>query len=51
VDVAPQTADTIEIFAAVYIKQGATVGPFDQKRLVFGHLCERMPHVFPIPLP
>ena len=49
VEVAPQAAGGVEIFAAVDIDQRAAVGALDDQRLVLGHLREGVPDDFAIP--
>ena len=45
VDVAPQAADAVDVPVSLDIDQHAALGPFDHKRLVFGHLGEGVPDV------
>ena len=49
VNVAPETADSIDILAAFGVDQYATFRAFDQPRLELGHLRKGMPDVSQIP--
>jgi len=49
VQIAPHTAEAIEILAAVDINQRATVGALDHQRLIFSHLRESVPNDFTVP--
>ena len=48
--VAPHAGRAVKVLAAVNIDQSTTFGPGNHQRLVFGHLCKRMPHMLPVPL-
>ena len=47
--VAPETAHTVEILAAVDVDQRAALSPFEKQRLVLGHLSEGVPDDLAIP--
>ncbi len=48
-DIAPQAAHAIEIFAPLDVDERRALGSLDDQRLVFGHLGEGMPHDLAIP--
>ena len=41
--VAPQAADTVDIFAAIDVEKFAGLSPLNDERLVLGHLDKGMP--------
>jgi hypothetical protein len=49
VDIAPQAADAIDVLVALDVGEQAAFGPFDDKRLVLGHLREGVPDVGAVP--
>ena len=50
VDVAPQAADAVDVLVAVDVGEHAALGPFDDERLVLGHLREGVPDVGAVPI-
>ena len=49
VHVAPQAAYAVEQRAAIAGEKLASFGPFNNQRLILGHLGERVPDMFAIP--
>lgn len=49
VNVAPQTAHSVEVFPAIHIDERAAAGPLDNERLILGHLREGMPDMREVP--
>ena len=49
-DVAPKAAGAVDVFDSVDIDQHAAISSLDHKRLVLGHLRERMPNQRSVPV-